>query len=121
MGTLNEPVPVPGLAVYFSAIPLIAPRPLVARSTGGGWAWGLLLQCHPTRWPCPTVQRPRVQPCTAGGQWQGMRLHDVANLLLRAPAMIAKQAAALHVFSCDRFELGLGCGPIPGRDRWLQP
>src|SRR5581483_1923067 len=45
------------------------------------------------------------------GQTERVRIFpDVANLPLRPPAMLAKQAATLDQLSGCRFELGLGAG-----------
>jgi alkanesulfonate monooxygenase SsuD/methylene tetrahydromethanopterin reductase-like flavin-dependent oxidoreductase (luciferase family) len=66
------------------------------------------IQDHPYQWRfldtfsligdlLPRTQRVRFFP-------------DVANLPLRGPAMLAKQAASLDVLSRGRFELGLGAG-----------
>ena len=45
------------------------------------------------------------------GQTERVRIFpDVANLPLRPPAMLAKQAATLDLLSGGRFELGLGTG-----------
>jgi alkanesulfonate monooxygenase SsuD/methylene tetrahydromethanopterin reductase-like flavin-dependent oxidoreductase (luciferase family) len=48
------------------------------------------------------------------GQTHRVRVFpDVANLPLRPPAMLAKQAATLDQLSGGRFELGLGAGAFP--------
>ena len=48
------------------------------------------------------------------GQTERIRVFpDVANLPLRPPAILAKQAATLDQLSGGRFELGLGAGAFP--------
>ncbi|MEV6770586.1 LLM class flavin-dependent oxidoreductase [Nocardia sp. NPDC051030] len=50
-----------------------------------------------------------IGACLAATRWVGV-YPGVANLPLRTPAMIAKQAATFDLLSGGRFELGLGSG-----------
>ena len=43
--------------------------------------------------------------------------HNVLNLPLRPPVMLARAAASVDLLSGGRFELGIGAGRILGRDR----
>jgi len=52
-------------------------------------------------------------PALAGETQRITFFTDVANLPLRAPAVMAKAAATLDLLSGGRFELGLGAGAFP--------
>lgn len=96
-----------GLSIVPTAAELDASRALARRADALGVDL-IGVQDHPYQWRFVDTW---MLMATILAETNRIRLFpDVANLPLRGPAMIAKQAASLDVLSGGRFELGLGAG-----------
>jgi alkanesulfonate monooxygenase SsuD/methylene tetrahydromethanopterin reductase-like flavin-dependent oxidoreductase (luciferase family) len=96
-----------GLSVVPGAAGVSEARELAARADELGFEF-LAIQDHPYQ---PRFVETWLLMADLLARTERVRVvPDVANLPLRLPAMIAKQAATLDVLSGGRFELGLGAG-----------
>ena len=96
-----------GLSLVPNAAEVAEARELAVRADELGLDL-LGIQDHPYQW---RFLETWMLMADLLGRTERLRVFpDVANLPLRVPAMIAKQAASLDVLSGGRFELGLGAG-----------
>lgn len=96
-----------GISVTPAAAALAEIRDVTRRADAAGLDL-VGIQDHPYQWRFLDTW---VLIATLLAETRRIRLFpDVANLPLRGPGMIAKQAASLDVLSGGRFELGLGAG-----------
>ncbi len=96
-----------GISIIPAAAALDEARTLARRADAAGLDL-IGIQDHPYQW-----RFPDTWALIAALLAETARIRffpNVANLPLRGPAMIAKQAASLDVLSGGRFELGLGAG-----------
>jgi len=96
-----------GFSLVPNATELGQARELAVRADALGLEW-IGIQDHPYQW---RYLETWTLMADLLARTEHLRMFpDVANLPLRLPAMIAKQATSLDVLSGGRFELGLGAG-----------